>query len=119
LSETTGLYSVYHQKKTPAASCSSTSESATTKTAKHSGGPVLNAQNEVIGIAVKGQRLPGKSGDDDELSRFVPIDFAREVSQDSSRRLISTGIFTVRMPGICSKMGCFSIQRRAAKWFTD
>jgi RNA-directed DNA polymerase len=42
----------------------------------NSGGPVLNANNEVIGIAVKGQELPGKAGDEDELSRFVPIDFA-------------------------------------------
>jgi RNA-directed DNA polymerase len=42
----------------------------------NSGGPVLNSQNEVVGIAVKGQRSPGRVGDDDALSRFVPIDFA-------------------------------------------
>jgi S1-C subfamily serine protease len=42
----------------------------------NSGGPVLNAQNEVIGIAVKGQGVPKRFGNDDELSRFVPIDFA-------------------------------------------
>jgi len=42
----------------------------------NSGGPVLNGQNQVIGVAVKGQGLPKKFGDDDELSRFVPIDFA-------------------------------------------
>jgi RNA-directed DNA polymerase len=42
----------------------------------NSGGPVLNSANEVIGIAVKGQGLPGRAGDGDALSRFVPIDFA-------------------------------------------
>ena len=42
----------------------------------NSGGPILNAQNEVIGIAVKGQEIPKKFKSDDELSRFVPIDFA-------------------------------------------
>jgi S1-C subfamily serine protease len=42
----------------------------------NSGGPVLNEHNEVIGIAVKGQGLPKRFGDDDEQSRFVPIDFA-------------------------------------------
>jgi RNA-directed DNA polymerase len=42
----------------------------------NSGGPVLNAQNEVIGIAVKGQGLPGGAREGDTLSRFVPIDFA-------------------------------------------
>ena len=42
----------------------------------NSSGPVLNASIEVIGIAVKGQGLPGRAGDDDALSRFVPIDFA-------------------------------------------
>jgi RNA-directed DNA polymerase len=44
----------------------------------NSGGPVLNSRHEVIGIAVKGQGLPGRVGDDDALSRFVPIDFALE-----------------------------------------
>lgn len=39
----------------------------------NSGGPVLNAKNEVIGIAVKGQGTPKKFTDDDELSRFVPV----------------------------------------------
>jgi len=42
----------------------------------NSGGPVLNSNNEVIGIAVKGQGTPKKFSNDDELSRFVPIDFA-------------------------------------------
>jgi hypothetical protein len=37
---------------------------------------VLNAQNEVIGIAVKGQGLPGQVKEDEALSRFVPIEFA-------------------------------------------
>ena len=41
----------------------------------NSSGPVLNASNEVIGIAVKGLGLPGRAGDHDALSRFVPIDF--------------------------------------------
>jgi RNA-directed DNA polymerase len=41
-----------------------------------SGGPVLDLNNEVIGIAVKGQGTPGKHGPADDLSRFVPIDFA-------------------------------------------
>jgi RNA-directed DNA polymerase len=42
----------------------------------NSGGPILNQQNEVVGIAVKGQGVPKTFSDDDELSRFVPIDFA-------------------------------------------
>lgn len=42
----------------------------------NSGGPVLNVKNEVIGIAVKGQGTPRQYRDHDELSRFVPIDFA-------------------------------------------
>lgn len=41
-----------------------------------SGGPVLNEVNEVVGIAVKGQGIPKRFGDDDEMSRFVPIHFA-------------------------------------------
>jgi hypothetical protein len=42
----------------------------------NSGGPVLNERNEVVGIAVKGQGIPKVFRNDDELSRFVPIDFA-------------------------------------------
>jgi len=42
----------------------------------NSGGPVLNDQNEVVGIAIKGQGIPKRFENDDELSRFVPIDFA-------------------------------------------
>jgi RNA-directed DNA polymerase len=42
----------------------------------NSGGPVLNERNEVVGIAVKGQGIPKRFTNDDELSRFVPIDFA-------------------------------------------
>jgi RNA-directed DNA polymerase len=42
----------------------------------NSGGPVLNQKNEVIGIAVKGQGTPKQYKEHDELSRFVPIDFA-------------------------------------------
>jgi RNA-directed DNA polymerase len=42
----------------------------------NSGGPVLNDKNEVIGIAVKGQGVPKRFAGDDEMSRFVPIDFA-------------------------------------------
>jgi hypothetical protein len=42
----------------------------------NSGGPVLNSLNEVVGIAIKGQGIPKTFGDDDELSRFVPIDYA-------------------------------------------
>jgi RNA-directed DNA polymerase len=42
----------------------------------NSGGPVLNDRNEVIGIAVKGQGVPKRFANDDEQSRFVPIDFA-------------------------------------------
>jgi RNA-directed DNA polymerase len=41
-----------------------------------SGGPVINSLNEVVGIAVKGQGIPKRFADDDELSRFVPIDEA-------------------------------------------
>src|SRR5690348_9146926 len=42
----------------------------------NSGGPVLNAKNEVIGIAVKGQGTPKRFDNDDELSRVVPIEYA-------------------------------------------
>jgi RNA-directed DNA polymerase len=42
----------------------------------NSGGPILNERNEVIGIAVKGQGIPKRFSNDDELSRFIPIDFA-------------------------------------------
>jgi RNA-directed DNA polymerase len=42
----------------------------------NSGGPVLNQNNEVVGIAVRGQGIPGRVGNDDELSRFVPMDVA-------------------------------------------
>jgi RNA-directed DNA polymerase len=42
----------------------------------NSGGPILNAANEVIGIAVKGQGIPKQFASDDDLSRFVPIDVA-------------------------------------------
>lgn len=42
----------------------------------NSGGPVLNQNNEVVGVAVRGQGIPGRLGNDDELSRFVPIDIA-------------------------------------------
>lgn len=44
----------------------------------NSGGPVLNSLNEVIGIAIKGQDTPKKFTNDDEMSRFIPIDFALE-----------------------------------------
>lgn len=42
----------------------------------NSGGPVLNTKNEVIGIAVKGQGIPKRFDDDDELNRVVPIEYA-------------------------------------------
>ena len=42
----------------------------------NSGGPVLNVANEVIGVAVKGQGTPKRFESEDELSRFVPIDYA-------------------------------------------
>jgi RNA-directed DNA polymerase len=42
----------------------------------NSGGPILNERNEVVGIAVRGQGIPGRVGNGDELSRFVPIDAA-------------------------------------------
>ncbi len=42
----------------------------------NSGGPVLNSQNQIVGIAVKGQGLPKRFAEDDEMSRCVPIDFA-------------------------------------------
>ena len=39
----------------------------------NSGGPVLDEKNRVIGIAVKGLEIPGKLGQNDQLSSFVPI----------------------------------------------
>ncbi len=39
----------------------------------NSGGPVLDSQNRVIGVAVKGLQIPGALNDDDQLSSFVPI----------------------------------------------
>jgi S1-C subfamily serine protease len=41
-----------------------------------SGGPVLDSKNRVVGIAVKGQQIPWRVGDDDELSSFVRIEDA-------------------------------------------
>lgn len=40
----------------------------------NSGGPVLDARNRVIGIAVKGYERPDSFSEKDELSSFVPID---------------------------------------------
>jgi V8-like Glu-specific endopeptidase len=40
----------------------------------NSGGPVLDARNRVIGIAVKGYERPDGFSEKDELSSFVPID---------------------------------------------
>ena len=40
----------------------------------NSGGPVLDISNRVIGVAVKGLDIPGKLGDNDQLSSYVPID---------------------------------------------
>jgi S1-C subfamily serine protease len=39
----------------------------------NSGGPVLDENNRVIGIAVKGLDAPGSLGENDQLSSFVPI----------------------------------------------
>jgi S1-C subfamily serine protease len=39
----------------------------------NSGGPVLDNCNRLIGVAVKGINIPGKLGDDDQLSSFIPI----------------------------------------------
>jgi len=39
----------------------------------NSGGPVLDSQNRVIGIAVKGLEVPGTLGDNDQLSSFIPV----------------------------------------------
>ncbi|HET9402195.1 MAG TPA: trypsin-like peptidase domain-containing protein [Candidatus Acidoferrales bacterium] len=41
-----------------------------------SGGPILDLDNKIVGIAVHGQGIPWQTHEDDELSRFVPIDFA-------------------------------------------
>jgi RNA-directed DNA polymerase len=40
----------------------------------NSGGPVLDYNNRVIGIAVRGMDIPGKLGENDQLSSFVPVD---------------------------------------------
>lgn len=40
----------------------------------NSGAPVLDVENKVIGIAVKGLNIPGKFGDADQLSNFLPVD---------------------------------------------
>ena len=40
----------------------------------NSGGPVLDQDNRVIGIAVKGINVPSLLSKDDQLSSFVPID---------------------------------------------
>jgi RNA-directed DNA polymerase len=40
----------------------------------NSGGPVLDSKNRVVGVAVKGLDIPGKLGDGDQLSSFVPVD---------------------------------------------
>jgi RNA-directed DNA polymerase len=45
----------------------------------NSGGPVLDARNRVIGIAVKGYERPGGFSEKDELSSFVPIDLIKHL----------------------------------------
>ncbi len=40
----------------------------------NSGGPILDAASRVIGVAVKGLDIPGKLGDNDQLSSYVPVD---------------------------------------------
>jgi RNA-directed DNA polymerase len=39
----------------------------------NSGGPILDLNNRVIGVAVKGLNIPGKFEDNDQLSSFLPI----------------------------------------------
>ncbi len=39
----------------------------------NSGGPVLDRENRVVGVAIKGQGTPGRFSQYDELSSFVPI----------------------------------------------
>jgi RNA-directed DNA polymerase len=39
----------------------------------NSGGPVLDKENKIVGIAVKGLKIAGTLSDDDQLSSFVPI----------------------------------------------
>jgi len=39
----------------------------------NSGGPILDDRKRVVGIAVKGQKVPGRFSDIDELSSFVPV----------------------------------------------
>jgi RNA-directed DNA polymerase len=46
----------------------------------NSGGPVLNRENQVVGIAVKGQGTPGRFSRDDELSSFVPTTMLAELT---------------------------------------
>lgn len=50
--------------------------------AGNSGGPVLDQQNRVIGIAFKGRRVRGKFSEDDELSSVVPIESVKFLKAD-------------------------------------
>lgn len=47
----------------------------------NSGGPVLDARNNVVGIAVRGVEVPGRFGQNDELSSFVPISLLRDIER--------------------------------------
>jgi len=45
----------------------------------HSGGPVLDASNRIVGVAVKGVDTPGRFSKEDELSSFVPTAMLKEL----------------------------------------
>lgn len=55
----------------------------------NSGGPVLDSNNRVIGIAVKGIDVPGLVHEGDQLSSFVPLDLSKAPAISKGAKNIS------------------------------
>jgi V8-like Glu-specific endopeptidase len=45
----------------------------------NSGGPILDKNNKVVGVAIKGVATPGRFSSEDELSSFVPTEMLKHL----------------------------------------